>query len=90
MHGIALVNHNMRNFTAPYEFKEFPKWVTLADGSGVIVHNADEEAVLTATNEDEVDRDALMAQAKELGLNPHHKLGVEKLRELIAQATAPE
>jgi len=31
-----------------YVFVEFPKWVTLADGSQELVANADEEAALTA------------------------------------------
>jgi hypothetical protein len=42
---------NMRNFTAPYEYCEYPKWVTLADGSGIIVYDADEEAVALAKDE---------------------------------------
>lgn len=42
---------NMRNFTAPYEYHEYPKWVTLADGSGIIVYDADEEAVALAKEE---------------------------------------
>lgn len=81
---------NNRDFTAPYVFQEFPKWVTLADGSQMLVHNADEEAVLSApslpaeTNE----RDALLAEAKALGLNPHHKTGEDKLRAMIAEAKA--
>lgn len=72
---------NMRDFTAPYEYREYPKWI-----SGVLVNNVDEEEALSAESMSAgVDslRDALMAEAKALGLNPHHKLGVEKLRELI-------
>jgi hypothetical protein len=42
---------NMRNFTAPYEYREYPKWVTLADGSGIIVYDADEEAAALAKEE---------------------------------------
>lgn len=125
---------NNRDFTAPYVFQEFPKWVTLADGSQMLVHNADEEAVLTsadkavlsraaqhaanvvraeaskkesaiaaaelavhdaenATLPDAVDvqrgevmRQALLGEAKSLGLNPHHKTGEDKLRAMIAEA----
>lgn len=76
-------NLNMRNFTAPYEYREYPKHVALADGSTITVHNADEESAATATDEPD-ERAELMAQAKALGLNPHHKAGVEKLREMIA------
>jgi hypothetical protein len=76
-------NVNMRNFTAPYTFVEYPKHVQLADGSFLVVNNADEEAAATATDEPD-ERAELMAQAKALGLNPHHKAGVEKLREMIA------
>lgn len=75
-------NVNGRNFTAPYTFVEYPKHVTLADGSVIVVNNAEEEAAATGDQSDE--RAELMAQAKELGLNPHHKTGVEKLREMIA------
>jgi len=32
-----------RNYTAPYEFHEYPKWVKLADGTGITVNDADEE-----------------------------------------------
>jgi hypothetical protein len=42
---------NMRNFTAPYEYREYPKWVTLADGSGIIVENAEEEAAALGKEE---------------------------------------
>lgn len=80
---------NDRNFTAPYVFQEYPKWVTLADGSQMIAENADEEQVLVgATVDEDKDRDALMAKAKELGLNPHYKTGVEKLQAMIAEAQA--
>lgn len=80
------MHSNMRNFTAPYVFHEFPKCITLADGSTAIANNADEEAVLTTEDEDEIDRDALMAEAKALGLTPHPRHGVDKLREMIAAA----
>lgn len=33
------------------------------------------------------ERDVLMMEAKELGLNPHPRLGVDKLRKLIAEAS---
>lgn len=77
---------NMRNFTAPYEFKEFPKWVDGPDGKPVIVNDAEEEASIAASFGSESDRDALFQQAKDLGLNPHHKLGADKLRAMIEQA----
>ena len=35
---------NMRNFTAEYVYREFPKWVELANGEKILVHNAEEEA----------------------------------------------
>lgn len=77
-------NVNMRNFTAPYEYREYPKHIALADGSTITVHNADEEAAATARDEP-TERDALMAEAKALGLNPHHKVGIEKLQQLILE-----
>ncbi|MDN7700019.1 hypothetical protein QZM15_16230 [Burkholderia sp. AU44665] len=85
---------NGRNFKADYTFSEYPKWVTLADGSQVIVHDEDEEA--SAMGADEADapslreeiaeRERLFAEAKSLGLKPHHKMRPERLRELINSA----
>lgn len=31
------------NFTAPYEYREYPKAVTLADGTVIVVNDAAEE-----------------------------------------------
>jgi hypothetical protein len=82
------MNNNMRDFTAAYEYQEYPKWVTLADGSQIVVNNAAEEDValgeLTDVPADE--RESLMAEAKALGLTPHHRTGADKLREMIASA----
>lgn len=78
---------NSRDFTAEYVFHEFPKWVTLADGSQMLVQSADEEAILIAPKADD-ERDALMAEAEALGLKVHHKTGNDKLRQLIAEAKA--
>ncbi|WP_433705802.1 hypothetical protein [Paraburkholderia sacchari] len=77
-------NVNMRNFTAPYTFVEYPKHVTLADGSYVVVNNAEEEAA--AVGEEGDLRDALMAEARALGLDPHHRTGAEKLKQMIEQS----
>jgi hypothetical protein len=80
---------NSRDFTAPYVFHEYPKWVTLADGSQMLAESADEEEILVGASADEdADREALMAKAKSLGLNPHHRAGVEKLQSMIAEAQA--
>ncbi len=76
---------NSRDFTSEYVFQEFPKWVTLADGSTILVHNADEEAVLLKPASDD-DVEALRAEAEALGLKPHHKAGAEKLKQMIAEA----
>lgn len=76
------MHSNMRNFTAEYVYQPYPRWVTLADGSQIIVKNAEEEKVAIGTEED---RDDLMAKAKEMGLNPHPRCGVDKLREMIAK-----
>ncbi|MEK7945727.1 hypothetical protein WKR98_13300 [Pigmentiphaga sp. YJ18] len=81
---------NHRDFTAPYVFQEFPKWVTLADGSQILVENAEEEAIVTeGKKEDDApdpERDVLLARAKELGLKVHPATGLDKLREKIAAA----
>lgn len=80
-----------RNFTAPYKFVEYPKWVKLADGSSLVVHDEDEEAAALGADESETDdvredveeRQRLFAEAKSLGLNPHHKMKSARLRQLI-------
>lgn len=87
---------NSREFTAPYVFREYPKWVTLADGTQIVVNNADEEAIAVGPKpEDEVgdagdgtqdDKAALLEQARALGLTPHPNTGAEKLKQLISEA----
>jgi hypothetical protein len=80
---------NMRDFQADYVFQEYPKWVTLKDGSQELAQNADEEAVLIGeTEEEELTREQLLEKAKALGLTPHHATGAEKLQQLIAEAEA--
>lgn len=82
---------NARNFTAPYKFVEYPKWVKLADGSDLLVHDEDEEAAAIGAEESEVEniredvaeRQRLFAEAKSMGLNPHHKMKIARLRQLI-------
>jgi hypothetical protein len=81
------MHSNMRNFTAAYVYREFPKWVELANGERIIVNNADEEAAAVGTEQDETPaREALMAEARSLGLNPHHRTGEEKLAQMIKEA----
>ena len=36
------------------------------------------------------ERDALLEEARALGLEPHHRAGVEKLKEMIASAKSGE
>ncbi len=83
---------NGRNFIAPYTYSEYPKWVKLADGSSLVVHDEDEESAAVTADGDDVEavreevkeREQLFAQAKSLGLKPHHKMRIERLRDLIA------
>jgi hypothetical protein len=92
----GIVPSNGRNFTAPYTFHEFPKWVKLADGSSVIVHNSEEEAKalqadeesLETVREDFEERQRLFERAQSLGLKPHHKMKASTLRELIESANS--
>ena len=84
-------NRNMRNFTAPYVFQEYPKHVALADGSFITVNNAEEEAAAVGADDGSTDERAeLMEKARALGLNPHHKAGVEKLKQLISEAQSSQ
>jgi hypothetical protein len=74
----------MRDFKAPYVYREFPKWVELANGERILVNDADEEAA--AVGDDKPAREALFEEARALGLNPHHRTGEEKLTEMIKKA----
>jgi len=87
-----------RDYTSPYEFAEYPKWVTDAEGRKHLVENSEQEALhVPPTPDDEseepapsVTRDALFAEASALGLNPHHRAGEQKLRDMIAAAKPKE
>ena len=57
-------------------------WATIGIDALVDEKNAS-EIVEKSSTEDE--RMGLLSKAKEMGLNPHHKLGVDKLRELLNQ-----
>ena len=80
------MHSNMRNFKAEYKFREFPKWVELANGERILVHNEDEEAAAIGPEPQSASREALLEEAKSLGLTPHHRTGDEKLAEMIKQA----
>lgn len=79
------MHSNMRNFTAEYVYREFPKWVELANGEKILVQNADEEAAAIGPEEAPA-RTALFEEARSLGLNPHHRTGEEKLVQMIKDA----
>lgn len=70
----------------PYVFQEYPKWVTNADGKAVIVKDRDEEDEVTFVETNDPEREALLAEAKELGLTIHPATKTEKLREKVAAA----
>ena len=76
---------NMRNFTAEYVYREFPKWVELANGEKILVHNEEEEAAAVGPTETPA-REALFEEARSLGLTPHHRTGEEKLVQMIKDA----
>lgn len=80
------MHSNMRNFTANYVYHEFPKWVELANGERIIVNNADEEAAAIGPEAETPAREALIAEARSLGLSPHHRTGEEKLAQMIKDA----
>lgn len=91
----------------PYAFVEYPKWVTLADGSKIIVENEEEELAATGSDlvvydgndenvvlldssvnvdGDDVDVESLRSKAVSLGLKPHPRCGIDKLKKMIAEA----
>lgn len=81
---------NSRNFTSPYVYKEFPKYVTLADGSSIIVKNEDEEFAAVGVEKEPEDHSVLLSRAKELGLKTHHKMSAETLLKLINEGNQYE
>ena len=86
---------DVRGVAPVYEHKEYPKWVRLADGSQIVVNDSDEEqAAICAEASVEAGygnlRDALAAEARELGLTFHHRTGADKLREMIESAKAQQ
>lgn len=58
---------NNRDFTAPYVFHEYPKWVTLADGSKALANNSDEERILVGQHDDDQDQAVIESTAVPLG-----------------------
>jgi flagellar biosynthesis/type III secretory pathway protein FliH len=61
-----LKSRNWRNFTADYKFEEYPKWVNLADGTPILVHNADEEIAAIGEPDPEAYRNDLMQEREQL------------------------
>lgn len=73
---------NSRNFSTPYVFKEYPKYVTLKDGTALLVKDADEE--FAAVGDSETNNHALLlSRARDLGLKPHHRMSEDTLSKLI-------
>ena len=74
-----------RHYVSEYVFQEFPKWVQLADGTGVIVENAMEEA---AARGEEAFEDP---KSSETGLEkePALEKPASSLAESLARIDAP-
>ncbi|MCA7976802.1 hypothetical protein LGM57_10770 [Burkholderia cepacia] len=47
-----------RSYTSPNPYQEYPKWIELADGTGIVVENEAEEAHVTAEDPDSEGGDA--------------------------------
>lgn len=60
----ASMDYSKFNFPA-YKYEEFPKALKLADGSIVIVHNVDEEAVIAKPVKSEVQSVLTLAKKAE-------------------------
>lgn len=76
----------------PYVFQEYPKWVTLADKSQIIVENAEEEQAAIGIEDGDVDLSALKVEELKLRADT---IGVEyaanvKKDKLIADIEAKE
>ena len=83
----------------PYQFVEFPKWVTPHGAAPAMVHTAEQEAAAMAAYvpptpgepTPDVDRDALRLQAVALGIVVDGRWGADRLTtEIAARAAQPE
>ncbi len=82
----------------PVEFAEYPKQVrSPSDGKDIIVYNSREEREImdeapkgfVTSGKTIVEKDEftlLSERAKELGLTPHHKIGLARLRSMVKEA----
>lgn len=75
---------NNRDFTAPYVFHEYPKWVTLADGSKALANNSDEEHILVGQHDDDQDRPVI----EPAPVSPEAPAAEETVAPVQAEATA--
>jgi len=82
------------------EYAEYPKWVKSAsDGKQIIVYNSREEKEImdeapkeqkefVTSGKTMVEKDEytlLLERAKDLGLTPHHKIGIARLRTMVKE-----
>ena len=83
----------------PYQFVEFPKWVTPPGAAPAMVHTAEQEVAAMAAYvpptpaepPPDVDRDALRLQAVALGIVVDGRWGADRLiAEIAARAAQPE
>jgi hypothetical protein len=75
-----------RDYTSPYEFAEYPKWVTDAEGRKHLVENSEQEALhVPPTPDDESEEPAPSVTRDAL-----HRAGEQKLRDMIAAAKPKE
>ena len=84
----------------PVEFAEYPKQVkSPLDGKAIIVYSSREEKEImdespkdfVTSGKTIVEKDEytlLSERAKELGLTPHHKTGLARLRDMVKEAEA--
>lgn len=73
-----------RSYIAENPYQEYPKWIELADGSGIVVENAEEEAHVTADDSESE------AEPGEPAAPVSRKVGRPSRAELAARASASQ
>jgi len=84
----AFHNHFARYQPAEVEHSPYPMWVTLKDGSQVIVKDAEEHAKITGEHlEQEIstenERERLLQAAERIGLKVDRRWGLDRLRSVV-------